>query len=657
MAELTPQDMAAKLLATGFERSGPSAATLSDPIADTPMVVTLDQLRPYDHDPRVTRNPAYAEIKASIRERGLDAPPAITRRPGEAHYIIRNGGNTRLAILRELWSETKEERFFRIACLFRPWPARGEIVALTGHLAENELRGGLTFIERALGIEKAREFYEQESGQALSQSELARRLTADGYPVPQSHISRMNDAVRYLLPAIPTLLYGGLGRHQVDRLAVLRKACERTWERRALGRTVTVDFATLFQDVLTQFDTQPDDFSPQRVQDELVGQMAELLEADYDTLALEINDSESRQRALTSEPAAPTPPAAPVVPAGPPPPVSAPRQPPASSVPRDTTPVAPSAPAATPPAPLEAPEDQHGQRDERLQGHIVTPAPTTERLQSIQRMVADQLGDKLPDFEADALRAIPVQVGGLYPISDVWYIEPSLDVPDRLRVHIAQFAREIGEEAAVADHIEASVGGIGFVCVAPAVGQAEAVPGVRRGGVALLGTCAARLPPGHGLCAARLLEEPFYLVGEALDEAAQPDHQGALQETVTSKQLTEGDVSQGMQGKVRKILTMDLENPSNRYLREPLAALGLIPAMELDSYLALIELAKAGIGPVLLPAGLLALVGEQGTQARPLPGLGRPLHLVYRPNSLKRDRIARLVQALQAHFRQLSALG
>src|SRR3546814_7863050 len=85
-------------------------------------------------------------------------------------------------------------------------------------------------------------------------------------------------------------------------------------------------------------------------------------------------------------------------------------------------------------------------RDERLQGHIVTPAPTTERLLSIQRMVADQLGDKLPDFEVDALRAIPVQAGGLYPISDVWYIEPGLDAPDRLRVHIAQFARERSEE-------------------------------------------------------------------------------------------------------------------------------------------------------------------------------------------------------------------
>jgi len=238
--------------------------------------------------------------------------------------------------------------------------------------------------------------------------------------------------------------------------------------------------------------------------------MAELLEADYDTLALEINDSESRQRALSSEPAAPTPstpPAAPVVPAAPLPPVSAPRQPPVSSVPRDATPVAPAAPAATPPASPEAPEDQHGQRDERLQGHIVTPAPTTERLQSIQRMVADQLGDKLPDFEADALRAIPVQAGGLYPISDVWYIEPGLDVPDRLRVHIAQFAREIAGEAAVADHIEASVGGIGFVCVAPAVGQANALPAFARAVLTLLHALSAAPPSTNGLDRARLADE------------------------------------------------------------------------------------------------------------------------------------------------------
>lgn len=149
-----------------------------------------------------------------------------------------------------------------------------------------------------------------------------------------------------------------------------------------------------------------------------------------------------------------------------------------------------------------------------------------------------------------------------------------------------------------------------------------------RSGDALLGICAGRLPPGHGLGAELLLEEPFYLVGDDQHEAPSADQ--------------------------RKILTMDLENPSNRYLREPLAQLGLVPAMELDSYLALIELAKAGIGPVLLPAGLLTLVGEQGETARPLPGLGRPLHLVYRQSSLKRERIAQLVSALRRHFHHFS---
>ena len=157
-----------------------------------------------------------------------------------------------------------------------------------------------------------------------------------------------------------------------------------------------------------------------------------------------------------------------------------------------------------------------------------------------------------------------------------------------------------------------------------------------RSGEALLGICAGRLPPGHGLCADLLLTEPFYLVGDDQDDGGDGDQRGSTQ------------------GEMRKILTMDLENPSNRYLREPLAAQGLEPSMELDSYLALIELAKAGIGPVLLPAGLLALVGEQGKRARPLPGLGRPLHLVYRPNSLKRARLVRLVEAIKAQFAKVS---
>ena len=519
MTEITSQQMAGKLLASGFERSGPSATTLSDPIADTPMVVTLDQLHPYDHDPRKKRNPVYEEIKASIRERGLDAAPAITRRPGDDHYIIRNGGNTRLAILRELWSETRDERFFRLSCLFRPWPERGEIVALTGHLAENELRGGLTFIERALGVEKAREFYELESGSTLSQSELARRLAADGYPVQQSHISRMADAVRYLLPAIPTVLYAGLGRHQVERLSVMRKACERTWAHYAKGRALVQDFDEFFQEVLSQFDVQADEFSAQRVQDELIGQMTELLGVDYDVLALDMTEYESRQRALVSEPTPPsTPPALPEP--------EAIARPPANTAPPTAMPTATPSTGESNTGASHSGAASPAVNDDVLREHIVSPAPTTERLESIQRMVADQLGDALPhDFSANVLQSIPVQAGGLYPISDVWYIAPGLDTPEHLRIHVAQFAREIAVEADLGECIDDRPDGIGFACRARTTNPAPLGRTVH----ALLACLAGQQPADVGLDNGQLvIDLPALLHGQG-------DATGRLSDTALVK--------------------------------------------------------------------------------------------------------------------------
>lgn len=459
MAALTPNDMAAKLLAEGFERSGPVVSALTDPIADTPMIVTLDQLRPYELNPRVTRNPRYDDLKASIRERGLDAPPAITRRPGETHYIIRNGGNTRLAILNELWTDTHDERFFRIPCLFRPWSPRGEIIALTGHLAENELHGALTFIERALAVEKARELYEQESGAPLSQSELARRLTGDGYPTPQPHISRMQEAVRHLLPAIPTLLYGGLGRPHIERLVALRRAAARTWEQRG-GEGA--DFAALFQDVLALFDGDVASFTVQRMQDELTGHMAERLDVDYDALCLDLDESETRQRALSREPA-PSPTAAPS-------PSRKPSPSPNANVPSPTSnsssdDAAPPPITPTPLTPIDAPPSFISNSDDvgTAQRHVVSPAANTERLQEIRQLVAEHTGDDVPaDFAATVIQAVPVQAGGLYPISDVWVIAPSLDDPQPLRTHIAQLAREIAAEADMEACVVATDQGIGY---------------------------------------------------------------------------------------------------------------------------------------------------------------------------------------------------
>lgn len=468
MGNVTAEEMAGKLRADRFRSTSPTAATASDPIADTPMVVTLDELRPYEHNPRVTRNPLYDEIKASIRERGLDAPPAITRRPGEPYYIIRNGGNTRLAILRELWSETKAERFFRIPCLFRPWSARGEIIALTGHLAENELHGGLSFIERALAVEKARELYEQESGAPLSQSELSRRLTADGYPVAQPHISRMQDAVQYLLPAIPTVLYAGLGRPLVERLAALRRAAARLWETRAAGTSAAADFLALFQEVLAPFDIAPRDFSIERVQDELIGQMAELLHADYDALTLEMDDTQRRQRVLGSEPTPPT--------------ASANRAltlPESVLPPSDRAPLLPTAKTAVASPPVSPPKAgrpgistidlhaaQSGADDDRGRQSVATLRASANE-PSPRHPTTDPPERAQPDRAPAAAVDPATRTGGLSSAFDGWHIEPDLDAPADLRVQVAQLARAIAAEVGQADRIQCVEDGVGFYCHIP----------------------------------------------------------------------------------------------------------------------------------------------------------------------------------------------
>ncbi|MDX3928895.1 MAG: ParB family protein [Shinella sp.] len=467
MDDPSPQDIATKLRSENFGQSAPLTEALSDPIADTPMVVTLDDLRPYELDPRITRNPLFDDIKASIRERGLDAPPPITRRPGADHYIIRNGGNTRLSILRELWTETRDARFFRISCLFRPWPERGDIVALTGHLAENELHGGLSFIERALGVEKARELYEQD-GKPLSQSELARRLKADGYPVPQPHISRMQEAIQYLLPAIPNVLYSGLGRPQVEQLTSLRRAATRVWEAKTSRVRAGMDFAIIFQDVLASFDGSASSFSVQRVQDELIGQMADLLGEKYHTLEFEITDSDKRWQTLSREadpnqhiaetghPVVPLPALqlSPSLPANQPPLANGPAIEPEGS--RLTTSLAIE----------EGRDEDGGQMSPRIEDS--SPSLASDRLESIQRLVANQLGETPSEFDNNDLLTIPAHADGLYPVSDIWFIEPGLDAQERLRAHIAQLAREIADEADLAGQVVPCGGGIGFSCAGDA---------------------------------------------------------------------------------------------------------------------------------------------------------------------------------------------
>ncbi|HIE1930135.1 TPA: ParB family protein [Pseudomonas aeruginosa] len=466
MAKINPQDLKDRLLAPGFTAPPKVLEQLSDPISDTPMVLTLDQVLPWHDNPRTTRNPKYDELKESIRHRGLDTPPPVTRRPGEDKYRIRNGGNTRLEILNELYKETGDERYFRFNCLFRPWDKqRGEIIALTGHLAENDLKGDLKFIERAIGVKKAKVLYEQESGgESISQRELARRLKADGYPVSQSHISKMLDTVEFLLPAIPSMLYSGLGVDRVSRILSLRKASLSCWKRLYSGEGI--DFEMLFQDTLAIFDSSPDEFIFERFQDELIDQMKRPLGLRYDQILLEITNGQQEQRRSTLVDL-PTP-------AGPPeiPPVGqenpaasstgqAQIQSPATGLQTSKTKSPPgTSTLPAPPPPVQQQQLTDEERAAVLAGHIVSPVST--RIQQTRQRLAGLEGEHLPVFDETALQAIPVQVGGLHPITDLWYIERSIDTPEILRQHIADLAEEIALHVGAPGEIVRIQGGVGY---------------------------------------------------------------------------------------------------------------------------------------------------------------------------------------------------
>ena len=153
----------------------------ADPIYDCRIELSVEDIRPYEHNPRRANNAKFNEIKASIRASGLRNPFTVTRRPGESHFVVEAGGNTRLLAIRQLWAETREPRFHKLSVLFRPW--RSESHVLTAHLIENEQRGDMTFWDKASGVVDLKARIEAEKGTTLSLRQLEEAMKALGLSI------------------------------------------------------------------------------------------------------------------------------------------------------------------------------------------------------------------------------------------------------------------------------------------------------------------------------------------------------------------------------------------------------------------------------------------------------------------------------------------
>lgn len=281
---------------TNFIGSGRDGEILTpdDPSMPMQMLVEIDNIRPYERNPRRIPNPRYAEIRDSIRAQGgLNTPLTITRRPGEPTYIVEAGGNTRLKALNELWRETGDQRYFRIHCMFRPW--RSESHVLSAHLIENELRSDMSFVDKALAVIALKQQYESERGSAVSQRHFIDILKESGIMLSRPQLYRITYVVDILFPLIPLALTAGLGVRDIDELrqsldtyrqVFIEEVADQHDSPGALFDALLADVLVSTDSEVWDFDAAPRDMLEQKIC-ETLGTDLKMLRANIAVVALQ----------------------------------------------------------------------------------------------------------------------------------------------------------------------------------------------------------------------------------------------------------------------------------------------------------------------------------------------------------------------------------
>lgn len=186
------------------------------PVAVKSVSVDIDDISFFSLNPRRSENPEYDNIKESIRAIGLENPLTITKRPGDAGYTLYNGGNTRLKALKELWRETGDEKYHFLDCRLVPYQSDTEL--LIRHMIENETRGDMLLVDKAVAAFHIKKMTEDESGTSLSTRKLADLLTERGWPVKQKTASLFVFVAEHLAERIPLALNAGMGRPKIESI-------------------------------------------------------------------------------------------------------------------------------------------------------------------------------------------------------------------------------------------------------------------------------------------------------------------------------------------------------------------------------------------------------------------------------------------------------
>ena len=176
-------------------------------------------------NPRQTRGEHYESTKESIRNIGLLQMLTVTKVPGQEHFSLYNGGNNRLSILKELYQEylaagenDKAEAIRFQQCRYVPYT--DDIDVLVRHMAENEERSNMTFIDKARAVFQIRELYRNKHGvETVSSRELVEFIHSLGWTrVNQPIMTELNFAFEQLQTVIPFAMEAGMGKLKVQQI-------------------------------------------------------------------------------------------------------------------------------------------------------------------------------------------------------------------------------------------------------------------------------------------------------------------------------------------------------------------------------------------------------------------------------------------------------
>lgn len=149
---------------------------------------------PYDRNPRREANPQYAEIKESIKTRGLDQQLSVTKRPGATRYNLARGGKTRLQALQELFNEG-EKRFEFIDFVLVEYKSDTELI--TAHMIENVSREAMSFFDTAAGFMELHAQMQKDMKREISFRDLSKELNTLGLVVNFGKLSVYGFCLEY----------------------------------------------------------------------------------------------------------------------------------------------------------------------------------------------------------------------------------------------------------------------------------------------------------------------------------------------------------------------------------------------------------------------------------------------------------------------------